>query len=471
MITKPVIEYIVKFLLGPGNESYGDLIAYGPHQPQTARIRITASDFWNDDVYMSQSSLPRLPLAAVEGVPLLFGDAHVERENGGLTVGADIIAGTFFLISRYEECVRRDVRDAHGRFPGRESLPFRAGFLCRPIVDEYGRLLRGWLRELGIPAKEPPYGITGVYLTHDIDQPWHRMLFFPFTVLSCCKRLLLGKPRPFDVVKSALSLRHDEAYKALDWLAYEDGRLIACAEKADVQAIYFVLLSDAGKYDNNYWMRRRRMRNLLDKVGSDAALGLHVSYAAGKRKERVAVEAGRFLKACAAPPKLCRYHFLACREPEDLTALTEAGVEEDFTHAYADVAGFRLGTCRAVHWINPVEMTVTPLVLHPMTAMECTLDAERYMQLAYEDAYAYCKALLEQIRRNAGEVTLLWHNTSVKESAPGYQRKLYHQLLSDLEKDVCCSQAGAAGGEPCKPACERSDEDALLGGTHDSEQG
>jgi len=52
--------------------------------------------------------------------------------------------------------VRKNVRDIYGRFPGKESLPYRAGFIDRPLVDEYGRLLRRQLREMGVEVPEPP---------------------------------------------------------------------------------------------------------------------------------------------------------------------------------------------------------------------------------------------------------------------------------------------------------------------------
>ena len=33
--------------------------------------------------------------------------------------------------------------------------------------------------------------------------------------------------------------------------------------------------------------------------------------------------------------------------------MIRAGITDDFTMGYADIAGFRLGTCRSVRWINP----------------------------------------------------------------------------------------------------------------------
>ena len=86
-----------------------------------------------------------------------------------LVLHADLIASTYFLISRYEEMVQPNKRDVHGRFPGKESLPYRAGFIDSPLVDEYGKLLRSQLRGTGCKVPESQQQIRKIYLTHDVD--------------------------------------------------------------------------------------------------------------------------------------------------------------------------------------------------------------------------------------------------------------------------------------------------------------
>ncbi len=133
-----------------------------------ARLVIVPSGFFDPASYGAANSLPRLPLEQIEDLPLLYGTPRVERQGDRLIVHADIVASAFFLLTRYEEVVRREVRDPHGRFPGWESLPGRAGFLDRPLVDEYAALLRKWLREAGVEVPEPARNYS-VLLTHDVD--------------------------------------------------------------------------------------------------------------------------------------------------------------------------------------------------------------------------------------------------------------------------------------------------------------
>ena len=129
-----------------------------------------------------------------------------------------------------------------------------------------------------------------------------------------------------------------------------------------------------------------------------------------------------------------RNHYLCSREPEDMEYLVAAGITDDFTMGYADVAGFRLGTCRAVRWIDPLKKELTSLKLHPLTVMEETLDAEQYMNLNEKEAFSVICKMLETTREYHGEAVLLWHNTAVAERDDSYQRRLYKRTLEVFDK-------------------------------------
>ena len=110
--------------------------------------------------------------------------------------------------------------------------------------------------------------------------------------------------------------------------------------------------------------------------------------------------------------------------------LVDMGVKHDFTMMFADHAGFRLQTTRAVRWVNPETWQLTELTLHPLTVMDCTLSHAHYMGLTEDEAYFECQRLFEKVHQNAGEVVLLWHNTSIDKQ--GYHRSLYEKLIEML---------------------------------------
>jgi hypothetical protein len=202
--------------------------------------------------------------------------------------------------------------------------------------------------------------------------------------------------------------------------------------------MFFFLAGGVDPRDGRDYLNDHRMGKLMRKIlGFGATIGLHSSYSAGIDPGRISAEKARLSQASGCPCRANRHHFLSSREPEDLNALEAAGLLDDFTMGYADVAGFRLGTSRMVRWFDPVAMRQTRVALHPLTVMECTLDSGKYMNLDLEQARTTCFALLAEVRKHNGEAVLLWHNTVLSEQAEAsgsYQRRLYLDVLDHLKE-------------------------------------
>lgn len=426
------LQYLTAFLLGEGNESLAPLVSYG--DDGAAPLVIEPSDFFSEGVYLTEKNLPAPPLPELESVPVLFGSPSVWEEGGRVFLGADLIASAFFLLSRYEECVRRNVRDQHGRFPGRESLPYRAGFLRRPVVEEYGALLRRLLRRAGKDVPEPSPGFRHAWLTHDVDRIWTWDNYYR-AARSTVKRVLTGKPDKLRPLLSVWNYRkHDPAY-TFPWLTEQDGAVRAALGPERCTPTYFFMgCAEQTAYDIAYMSNRTRTAELIRFLKENGCkIGYHVSYAASLDMGRAKDEVSRIWELTSRPIVLSRNHYLASREPEDFYALLDAGITDDFTMGYADEAGFRLGTCRPARWIDPVKRKLTGLLLHPMTVMDCTLDRKDYMNIQDEDeALAVVRGLLEEIYRHGGEAVLLWHSPFVDPRVGTYHQSLYRRVLASV---------------------------------------
>lgn len=422
---RSIINYLLCFLLGEGNEEFASAVSYGPSKE--AAVIIQPSRFFEPMVYLTPESMPTLPLPELEGVPVLYGEPHIAEENGQTVLFADLIASAFFLLTRYEECVDRKHRDIHGRFPVEQSLPMRAGFLHRPVVEEYGVLLRRCLRRHGIPVREAVAGFSHVYLTHDVDHISTWSGFLP-ALRSTVKRVVLNQPEKLVPFASLLRLEKDPIY-TFPWFLKLDGALAERLSGVPVEQIYFLLGATKGPLDDEY-LDSEKFHQILQMLKSHhVTLGMHNSYQASREFERTAIEKHRIESVTGRLVNYNRCHVLASREPEDMRVLVEAGITDDFTMAYAGHIGFRLGTCRAVRWIDPLKRELTPLRLHPMTAMDCTLD--QYMKLPdAESALSALTVLLRTVHRYHGEVCLLWHNSSVPTNDTTYQRRLYPMVLN-----------------------------------------
>ena len=108
----------------------------------------------------------------MKGYLFFLGYPKKEKYINYYVLNADIIASVFFLVTRYEEYVNRDCRDLHGRFIGKQSLPYRLGFLDDPIVEMYGEYIKQLLKDLGYSIRDKQGEFISVNMTHDIDIPW-----------------------------------------------------------------------------------------------------------------------------------------------------------------------------------------------------------------------------------------------------------------------------------------------------------
>ncbi len=422
-----LINYIIGFLIGSEKDS-GAIDAIGYTSDESAfnqyKIVIIPSGFFNEENYGKASSLPTMPLKNIDGVPILYGKPIIEKKGETIVIYADIIASSYFLLTRYEEWIRPECRDEHGRFPGEESVPYKGNFIHRPIVDEYGQLLRKYLREAGITTPKPVAGFNKIYLTHDIDIP------FIYRTWRNLANTLLKNIKNFPAaLKIFFGNVETDPFFTFPWILKQN-------KKVSAETIFFIKSTiKPCIFDNPYYKLSSKDIQYLFRISrqSGATIGLHCSYLSSDEPDLISEEKKKLEKH--STEKICynRNHYLRCKEPQDMQSVINAGITDDFTIGYADVAGFRLGTCRAVKWINVENKDVSELILHPLTIMDVSLSETKYMDLSYQEALEYAQKLIEEVKKFNGDLTLLWHNNTLSDSNGFGHKKLYSVLLDYLE--------------------------------------
>lgn len=428
MPDKETIDYIIRFLCANKSSAFEEIAYVKDYKNTSCSVVIKQSNFFDDGIYGTCESDPLLPLALLENVPVLFGEPVIERKESQIIIHADLVASVYYLISRYEEMIKPNIRDQHGRFPGRESLPYRAKFIDKPIVEEYGKIIRQCLRETGIEAEEPIPGFSHIYLTHDVDCPWEH-----FTFVSACKRILGELKRGHGLqiypLKNVFGKPESDPRYTFQNLLTVDKTV------PDAESIFFI--KSIGRLlpeDYFPYIEKKGTKKLLQLLNSNRAqIGYHVSYAAGRKTDLIAEELKVLRSICNKTITMSRNHYLASIEPHDFNTLIENGITDDFTMGYADVAGFRLGTCRAVQWIDPETKCLTKLVLHPLEIMECTLTSDNYMALNEEQSQQWGKKIIDNVFLNGGEISLLWHNNENIGKADSIDWKNYLYFLQILK--------------------------------------
>lgn len=424
MLRDEVLRYIIAFLTR--DEKLASRVGYTDnlHEFHRFAVVIIPSGFFDEKCYATPQSVPQLPLQEIDSVPLLFGTPQMEWKEKTLVVNADLIASAYYFITRYEELVNNK-RDLHQRFDAKHSLLNQTGLLMRPIVDEYGQLLRKWLKQAGENVNEIHPGFSDVLLTHDVDcldyyHSWRGLL-------GGIKRILLRQTEEQweNLRPSWQNIEQDPAY-TFPWIAKQNKKL------PTARTIYFFKAArkhhrlDRPCYD----VKSKKLRQFYQFCEEqNAEIGLHCSYLSGKQPDLLKGEKQRLELATGMKMTQTRYHYLRTCSPDDMQVLADIGITDDYTMAFADQVGFRLGTTRPVKWINPKTKQLTSLTLHPMTLMECTLMEQRYMALNYNHAMHTAKKLIDQVCKHRGELVLLFHNTSFINAVDKGYGKLYVNLL------------------------------------------
>jgi len=439
----PHIEYVfdhIARLLGIGDfsihlsgekkpvEHEDIVISYGKKPPalQTPFIHIAESGLFSED-YLKPESLPALPLAEWKSLPILFGKKPdsgdwVDESENKIISHIDIIAGIFFLLSRCEELIIQE-KDKYGRFPADASLLTKAGILHRPIADEYVELLLLWIRKLKpiferrFPLRDHPFCL---YVTHDVDAPlkysWKGVLGFRQSLIQGLSTLLGFKKDPY----------------------WNFSELLALDRKYRVQADYFFLAGGTHPLDHPYSLDHPRIlglvRNLHD---SGCGIGIHFSLSSHldllemekgeDAKEIFEKETSRFRDHVQKLPVGSRQHYLAIKIPETWRALESAGIVFDTTAGFAEIPGFRCGTCHPYFPFDAEKERPLLILEIPLIAMDTTF--LHYMKSSPNKALEEMESLLLEVEKHHGIFCLLWHNhTLFEEDYPGW-RECYRRFL------------------------------------------
>ena len=389
-----IINYIKTWLLY-GNADAAQMIGYTADERewQKYKLVIVPNGHLGKDIVLPDLTTPVVEQWSASDAP----------EQVVAVVRSDLIYNTFFFISRAEEVINKQ-RDEHGRFAAAYSVLGEHNRLMVPTLDEYARLV---MKAVGLPL--PPSGFSHIYLTHDIDTIAHYR-----HLRGALGGLWRGEWR--QVLRSWRDIEYDPAY-TFPWLVEQDSR-VPLAEK-----IYFVKHSFGKGYDypqyNHHSPDAHRLRKFLE--WNKVTIGWHSSYYGvgsieqrSKRRDELSVH---------------RSHYLNC-SIENMRKLVSLGITDDYTMGFADQAGFRLQTSRAVLWIDPERMQLTELVLHPLIIMDVTLNSKNYMALDQVEATYVCQQLIDKVRMHNGDLCLLWHNTSINQT--DYHKSLYPELLLSL---------------------------------------
>lgn len=358
--------------------------------------------------YLNTANIPKnattLPHPFEPGAPItgLYGNPHFEQSDRAIRCGIDLVAGAFFMLSRWEEYAHSG-RDQFGRFPAKYSLAHRTGFLDRPIVNEYAGFIWKILLRLGWqqPRRVHTYRM---HLSHDVDHP--RLWWSPVQRM----RTLAGSLARHGGARAAAWWLRNQIFAANDPYDVFD-TLMDIAEKNSRIAHFNFLGARPKTADSFYSLDHAFIRNLLQKIADRGhVIGFHPSREAHADAAKFASELESLRRIAPQEITSGRQHFLCFSAPETWRRWAKAGMHWDSTLGYPEAAGFRCGICTAFPVFDFLDRKVLPLREKPLIAMDVTL--AQYLKLTPQQAFELLSRLNNQVKKHRGEFVLLWHNSS-----------------------------------------------------------
>jgi hypothetical protein len=398
-----------------GDEAREDevVVTYGTGSRGAANgVRIYQSDFFGRQ-FGTIVVMPRRPVVWLEDMPALYQDScqegeefcRVHREPDGAWVDChvDVVAGAFFMLSRYEEMTVRSV-DRFGRFQAESSIAWQEGFMEVPVVNRYAAKLFDMLRRAGFAGERRTWwrgAPWAVALTHDIDSLHH----FPMSPLDIARfavgRVPDGTPGLRGLLRDYWQTRtgrkKDEYDCLLDMAAWETAQ--------GVHAAYYFLGDDHGFHGADYAVDSSPVAANMDAlVGMGHEVGFHAGIDAYDDVQRFHRELSRVRRS--SPSILGgRQHYLRWKTPATWRLWEQEGMAYDATLGYSRVSGFRCGTCLPFRPFDTETDREMDLWEWPLMFMDTT------HLMAWSEGMEVLSRLEQQCRAYGGVLVLLWHNS------------------------------------------------------------
>jgi hypothetical protein len=320
-----------------------------------------------------------------------------------------------------------------------------AGLAGIPTLDVHISLLRELIVSHGVTIIEIPPVPAGhhfiVSLTHDVDHPRVRQHICDHTMFGFLYRAFIGSA--VDFCRGRRSLRQ----VATNWKAALSLPLVFAGIVKDfwnqldrylelereLTSTFFIIPTkgDAGVDSHGRTRTKRAARYALADIADDlekllsakreiAVHGIDAWRDSAKgREERKQVQ-----KITGTVETGVRMHWLYF-DSQTPSALEKAGFSYDSTVGYNETIGYRAGTTQVFKHAE-----VDHLLELPLHIMDTALFYPSYMNLPNDRARAAMLALIENVTRSGGVLTINWHDRSL-----GPERlwgDAYLALLRDL---------------------------------------
>lgn len=321
-------------------------------------------------------------------------------------LGFDIFSAAFYMLSRYEEYLSF-TPDEHGRYKATDSLAYKNDFLHIPVVDKWLKRFKNIL-EKKFPSLKMRTSNFKAIITYDIDVAYKfKGRSFKRNLGTTINDLL---HLDFKNIQSRIKTIRKKSKDPWDVYEYLQETIL----QNNLQSIFFFLVGDNSTHDRNLDYKNPAIKKLVDKIKMFSEIGIHPSFTTSVFTQKIITEKERLENIANKKITKSRQHYLKFILPETYNALAEAGISEDYSMAFPEMAGFRAGTSKPFYFYNLKNEKSTSLKIFPVTLMEGSFMNTGNSEPAKVLQHIF--NLIDEVKKVNGTFISIWHNHTISET-------------------------------------------------------
>ncbi len=379
--------------------------------------------------YLHTTNLPgkviKAKSALLDDITILYGEDHVVLQSEKIDCHADLFAGVFFMLTRWEESLPVK-KDQYDRFPASAAVAVREGFVMRPVVDEYCQLIRAWLERLNYPLPKETHRFR-IVPTCDVDIPFFWKGRPAWRALAGLFRKHFNPIKSIHDFRKYKQVREQKAKDPYD--TFSD--MMSMVEKRNLTCEFNFIAGGNTKYEGYYSLEDPAIQKLLGEVKErNHRIGLHPSFDTYLDPEKIRKEKTSLEEAAGVSVNASRQHFLRFQLPDTWRNLAEAGIKVDSSMGYAAEPGFRCGTSRPFPVFDIHQRRQLNLFERPLLVMDVSL--RFYKKLSVEESITLCEKIKSEVQKHNGEFVFIWHNSTLSEIDDWKEwQSVFESLMTD----------------------------------------
>lgn len=381
----PRLRYIAGFIftgiLGLSIEFTTDKRKLGKHKIinySSENIKGSLKIYPDTLLFETGISSKDISISQWKGLPVFF------PTSSDSDIPFDILAASFYLITRYEEYLKFEP-DEFGRFRASSSVAFKNEFLQIAVVDR-------WVNELA------------------------KVLLLKFNTLAFRRNeykamLTINADQPFvisgiNLVRSLGGIFRD---KTKGFPEKDPFEVFEYIERLGINSNirYFFPVGDNSQYDKNPSWKNKEYRKLIQNTASRFETGLHPSLHASDSLIVIKKEVLRLSTILEREISSGMFHYTRDIS-KSYRNIKKAGIKEDFSMGYPDEPGFRAGIARPYYFFDIDDNRQTTLKIFPYQITDEVLDSGGYNEEASKEMIL---KLINETRSAGGLFISLWHNS------------------------------------------------------------